>query len=322
MPRDGSGVMSLVTGNPVSTGTTISSTTHNATEADIATEITRSLAKDGQTVPTANLPMGTYRHTNCGDSSARNQYAATGQVQDGSFNKAGSVSGTNTITASLTPAISSYSAHMTVVLTPANTNTGAVTLALNGLTALDVLKDGGASLVAGDLVSGVPALLVLDTGGDDWILINPQPHQLLAIKTVDESVSSSTTLQDDNEISVAIPSAGIWRIEFALRATTGSDNSIKHQFTYSGTVLSGSLGGKGYIQGGGAAATDFMNTSAGIGATKTTTVFAVGETFIAYSGYVKFSNTGTFKWQWAQNASNASAITVQADTHLILTKLT
>lgn len=86
----------------------------------------------------------------------------------------GTVAGTNTITAVMTPTLGAYSAGMFVVFTPANTNSGATTLNVNGLGALDVQKGNAAALVSGDLVAGIPAFLVLDTGADDWILLNPQ----------------------------------------------------------------------------------------------------------------------------------------------------
>lgn len=85
-----------------------------------------------------------------------------------------SVAGTNTITASMTPALTAYSAGMIVVLTPAGNNTGATTLNINGLGALDVQKADGDALISGDLIAGIPAVLVLDVGADDWILLNPQ----------------------------------------------------------------------------------------------------------------------------------------------------
>lgn len=55
MPRNGSGVYSLPAGNPVVTGTTISSTVHNNTMNDLASEMTNSVDKDGQTVITGTL---------------------------------------------------------------------------------------------------------------------------------------------------------------------------------------------------------------------------------------------------------------------------
>lgn len=171
MSRDGSGIYSLPAGNPVVTGTTISSATHNTTLTDIANALTASIAKDGQTTPTANLPMGTYRHTGVSNGTARDQYAALAQLQDGGAQYVGSVSGTDTITGNLTPAISAYATGMVVVLTPANTNTGAVTLALNGLSAKSILTPLAGNVAGGTLRAGYPAVLIYD--GTRFILVSP-----------------------------------------------------------------------------------------------------------------------------------------------------
>ena len=48
MPRDGSGNYTLPAGNPVVTGTTVSSTWANATFSDIASALTGSLSRLGQ----------------------------------------------------------------------------------------------------------------------------------------------------------------------------------------------------------------------------------------------------------------------------------
>lgn len=85
-----------------------------------------------------------------------------------------SVAGTDIITGSMTPDLASYSAGMLVVFTPANNNTGATTLNIDSLGALDIQKADGDALASGDLVAGIPALVVLDSGADDWILLNPQ----------------------------------------------------------------------------------------------------------------------------------------------------
>ena len=58
MSRNGSGTYSLPAGNPVVTGTTISSTWANNTLNDIATALTGSVAADGQTTMSGNLNMG------------------------------------------------------------------------------------------------------------------------------------------------------------------------------------------------------------------------------------------------------------------------
>lgn len=67
MSRNGSGTYNLPAGNPVVTGTTISSTWANTTLTDIANALTGSLAADGQTTATGNLNMGTNKITNAGD---------------------------------------------------------------------------------------------------------------------------------------------------------------------------------------------------------------------------------------------------------------
>ena len=58
MSYNGSGTFNLYTpGNPVVTGTTISSTWANATLSDLATGLTTAITKDGQTVTTGSIPF-------------------------------------------------------------------------------------------------------------------------------------------------------------------------------------------------------------------------------------------------------------------------
>ena len=64
MSRNGSGVYSLPAGNPVVTGTTISSTWANSTLTDIATALTGSVAADGQTPMTGQLDMNNFQVVN------------------------------------------------------------------------------------------------------------------------------------------------------------------------------------------------------------------------------------------------------------------
>ena len=63
MPFNGSGTYALPAGNPVVTGTTISSSTTNTTYSDIATALTNCLTRDGQSTPSANLPMNANKLT-------------------------------------------------------------------------------------------------------------------------------------------------------------------------------------------------------------------------------------------------------------------
>jgi len=58
-----SGTYSLPSGNPVVTGTTISSSTTNTTNSDIATALSTCVLKDGTQTITANLPMASHKLT-------------------------------------------------------------------------------------------------------------------------------------------------------------------------------------------------------------------------------------------------------------------
>ena len=63
MSRNGSGTYTLPTGNPVVSGTTITSAWANSTLNDIATALTGSVAADGQTPMTGVLNMGCLLYT-------------------------------------------------------------------------------------------------------------------------------------------------------------------------------------------------------------------------------------------------------------------
>lgn len=155
MARNGSGVYSLPAGNPVVTGTVISSTWANTTLNDLGNAMTASLAYDGQTTPVANLPMGGYVHTNVGNAVARTSYPSAGQVQDSALTYLTSVTGTDTITALAPLSMTSYAAGQTFrfIAAGANTTTG-VTININGIGAKSITKNGTTALAIGDIVSG------------------------------------------------------------------------------------------------------------------------------------------------------------------------
>jgi hypothetical protein len=74
MPRNGSGTYSAPASswNPPVNGTLMDPTDWSALLADIVAAMTASIARDGQTTPTADLPMGGFRVTNLGAGNAAN----------------------------------------------------------------------------------------------------------------------------------------------------------------------------------------------------------------------------------------------------------
>lgn len=162
MSRNGSGIYNLPAGNPVVTGSVISSTWANSTLNDIASALTGSIAADGQTNPTAALTMAGFNHTNVGNASLRTQYAAAGQVQDGAFSYLTGISGSDTITATASLGMSAYVAGQNFWFIAAGDNTGAVTLNINAIGAKAVTKNGTDALEAGDILSGGIVTIVYD----------------------------------------------------------------------------------------------------------------------------------------------------------------
>ena len=162
MSYNGSGTFVInSTGQPVVTNTVISSTAFNALTADLATGLTTALTKDGQTTPTANIPMGTFKLTGLGAGSSATDSANLSQVQSsvGSFLTA---AGTDTITATVSPSLTAYAVGQTFKFIAAATNTGAVTINISALGAKSIVKNGSTALSAGELVSGSMYQIVYD----------------------------------------------------------------------------------------------------------------------------------------------------------------
>jgi hypothetical protein len=162
MARNGSGTYILPAGNPVITGSVISSTWANNTLNDIATALSGSIATDGQTSPVANLTMGGFSHTNVGNASLRTQYASAGQVQDGTFQYLTSVSGADTITATAALGMSAYATGQSFRFIAVGNNTTAVTLNINAIGAKAITKNGTGPLEAGDILTGNIVEVVYD----------------------------------------------------------------------------------------------------------------------------------------------------------------
>lgn len=128
---------------------------------------------DGQTTPSANLPMGAFRHTNVGAATSRSHYGRVAELQDGTIWKAASPGGTgDAMTGTVTPAPSAYTAGMIVQIIAPGTNTVTTpTININGLGAKTIRKHQ-AALAVGDIASGDTIWLVYD--GTYFEYINPK----------------------------------------------------------------------------------------------------------------------------------------------------
>ena len=170
MSYNGSGVFTINTaGQPVITGTTISSTTFNSLTADLATGLTTALTKDGQSTPTANIGMGAFKITNLAAGTVASDAARLDQVQGGAATFI-SVTGTDSLTGTVVPALSAYATGNQFSFLVANTNTGAVTINVDGIGTKAITRTGTTALVAGDMVAGQAVEIIYD--GTRFQLVN------------------------------------------------------------------------------------------------------------------------------------------------------
>ena len=178
MPFNGSGVFSRVYNWVTQSGSPpIPVSQLDTQEEDIATALSNCILRDGTGIPTAATPWNSQRITNLGAATGTNDAVRASQLQAGGLITLGSVAGTNTITASMTPALTAYSAGMIVAFTPANNCTGATTINIDSLGAKSIVKGDGTALESGDLQASTSHVLVYD--GTNFVCLNPLSFSLV-----------------------------------------------------------------------------------------------------------------------------------------------
>jgi len=229
MPRNGSGTFILPAGNPVTTGTTISSTWANTTLSDISSALTTSISSDGQTTPSASLPMGGFAHTGVANAGVRTQYASAAQVQDGALTYLGAIAGTNTITGSAAVGMTAYTIGQVFTFISVGANTGAVTLNINGIGAKNIYKNGTLPLVNGDIASGAALHVVYDgtqfqlisgssaagatgAGGDQIFFQNSQVVTTSYSIPSGKNAMTTGPITINSGVAVTVPAGGRWII--------------------------------------------------------------------------------------------------------------
>lgn len=265
MPRNGSGTYSRAVSDYVY-DTVISEADVNTEMDDIATALTASLAKDGQTTPTANLPMGGYRHTGVGNGSARTDYAALGQVQDGNVQWADAGGTADAITATYSPAVTALvDGQLAYVRASAANATTTPTFSPNGLTPRIIVKTGGVALAAGDIAAdGHELILRFDLSNTRWELLNPKSASpSTASDTVEGVVELATTAETTTgtDATRAVTPAGLHNMTSLAGAAWFLDED--DMASDSATKVASQQSVKAYVDasvGGGLPAPDFTSS--------------------------------------------------------------
>lgn len=232
MARDGLGNFNL-SEPPFVYDTTILEDVMNNVLSDIASGLTQSLSRDGQSLPTAPLPMGGYRHTDVGNASARDQYAAAAQVQDGTFTWCGTAGGTaNALTLSPSPSIPAYAAGQQFLFSAPATNTDAVTIAVSGLSATPI-QNAGAALVSGDIVAG-RAYSIVYTGSAFQIaahsLVVPVPVATESVSGISRQATIAEAKSGTSTTPAALPHVTPEGVAAAVSATRWKSRAIGEPF--------------------------------------------------------------------------------------------
>ena len=153
MARNGSGSYTNPYPNFVA-GTVISSDQVDANNSAIATALTQSIAVDGQSTVTGNIPMSSKKFTGLTVGSASTDSVTFGQVQASAYVWCGTMGGAaDAGTLAPTPAITAYAAGQRFFWKAStSSNTGAMTVAISGLSTIAMQSDR-AALAAGDHVA-------------------------------------------------------------------------------------------------------------------------------------------------------------------------
>lgn len=157
-------------------GENIEASRMDAEDDNFAAGIAACRAKNGENAATGDLPMGGNVHTGVGDGTARNHYAAVGQVQDGDLTSGTSGGAANVQTLTLSPAITAYTSGMVLTFRAGFTNTGQATMNVNGVGAKYVKLNGvntPAHVSGGEIIADCVYTIVFDLTENAFILINP-----------------------------------------------------------------------------------------------------------------------------------------------------
>jgi len=201
MSRDGNGTYAAPANsvNPAIDGTDIDSSDFNDFVADLETAMTDSIAKDGQTVPTANLPMGGYKHTGVADGTATTHYAALGQVQKGSANYAAAASSATNYAVTLSPAVSALTTGMPVRWLAPVANASSATLTVGTASAKTIKTRALANLSAGMIPAGSINEAIFD--GTYFQLVSSSP--VVSSNGIDNLVASANQIVGFNASGTA-----------------------------------------------------------------------------------------------------------------------
>lgn len=143
--------------------------------------------------------------------------------------------------------------------------------------------------------------------GTAWSLVGEQvttANQRLIIKSANESVPNSITLQDDDELLFPVAANDTWVGEFSISYTATTTSDIK----FAVTAPSGATCMVNLLDEAGATNLNLQSANVGCGvAIVATTNIATGEAAMVTFSVVNGATPGNITLQWAQVTAGATA---------------
>ena len=304
MARNGSGTYSLPLGDRVA-DTVITASWANTTMDDLATAMTASIAKDGQTNPTANLPMNSKKHTGVAVAANLTDYLDAKAAVDSKPVILTSVSGTNTIVGTAAYSCAAYVAGQKFHFKSAAANTGATTLNVNSIGAKTIKTIYGAALTAGMIENGTWAVVIYNAADNSFRLQGGDVYrvELLAGGAL-STVAADDITTGDAAVTLAT-SAGNITVD-----AQGSDTDIIFKGTDGGVdttflTLDGSAAGNAAFNG-----SITVADGGNVGSATTPTaidIISTGQIGVGNSGY---ANASIYAYN---NVTNSHALRAQND---------
>lgn len=173
----------------------------------MATALTNSIAKDGQTTPTADLPMGGFHLTGMGNGTDATDSATTQQVQRQAENYAAASGSSAPFNVALSPTVTALTSGLTVRFKANRDSIAATTLNVDSIGNKTLQDPAGNQIGAGDLKTNgvytavydsVQDAFVLQTGGNKKTVFHANFHSwTVATATADTLVTGDITIVSD-----------------------------------------------------------------------------------------------------------------------------
>lgn len=146
------------------------------------------------------------------------------------------------------------------------------------------------------------------------------PH-LIVRKTADESVTSSTALQDDDALLMNVAANEVWQFQLLIRyeADAAGDISVSFGLPASGRIISqfAAKTGGGTLQ-----TNDWdITTTDGSSVTAEGSGAGVGKLLNINGFWINGGTAGNYRFRWAQGTSSATATVVKTHSLLYAVKL-